>query len=640
MKRDDPIPGAPKTFGNLSNMNTLLGQDAIERLAAIVIGSDDAIIGKNVDRVITSWNHGAEIIFGYSAEEAIGQSIDMLIPPGSAPEEMQIYLKILKGERVSHFRTTRLCKDGRTITISATISPIFDSNGVVIGSSKIARDITHQVSEEQALAIANKKLSYEADEKAKRAAELLIANDELVIANQEKANRASELALANEELAFQNSEKAKRVDELVLANEEKAKRAAELVIANKELIFQNDEKIKRVDELVIASQEKANRAAELALANEELAYQNEEKAKRVDELLIANEEKAKRAAELVVANDELAFQNNEKLKRVDELVVANQDKANRAAELAVANDELAFQNNEKEKRVTELLVANTEKAKRAAELAVANEELYFQNNEKARRVDELTFANEEKAKRAAELAIANEELTYQNTEKAKRVNELTSANEEKLKRAAELIMANEKLKESLMETIGLARQLTELRDPYTSGHEQHVGDLAKAIAQELGFDMVRQEGLRIAGYLHDIGKIIVPVEILCKPGKITSEEYGLVKNHVQAGFDLLDVVTFPWPISRPVLEHHERLDGSGYPHALSGDQISIEGCILAVADVVDAISSHRPYRAALGIENALAEIERGQGSLYDSSVVQACLRLFREKHYVIKTLFR
>jgi len=139
----------------------------------------------------------------------------------------------------------------------------------------------------------------------------------------------------------------------------------------------------------------------------------------------------------------------------------------------------------------------------------------------------------------------------------------------------------------------------------------------------------------IAGYLHDIGKIIVPSEILCKPGKLTPNEYSLIKGHVQAGYDLLKNVTFPWNISRAVLEHHERVDGSGYPNSLRADQISIEGRILAVADVVEAMSAYRPYRKALGIEIALAEIERGRGSIYDEEVAQACLSLFHQKAYKI-----
>ena len=262
-------------------------------------------------------------------------------------------------------------------------------------------------------------------------------------------------------------------------------------------------------------------------------------------------------------------------------------------------------NKENTKHATELAAINEK-------LAIANKELIFQNEEKAKRVAELVIANEEKAKRAAELVIANKELIFQNEEKAKR--------------AAELVIAH-------METIQLARQLSELRDAYTAGHEMNVGNLAKAIAAQMGFDADRQAGLMIAGYLHDIGKIIVPIEILCKPTKLSSEEYSLVKNHVQAGYDLLKSVNFAWHIAQPVFEHHERLDGSGYPRNLKADEISIEGRILAVADVVEATSAHRPYRAELGIKTALIEIERGRGTLYDATVVDACLKLFNEDGY-------
>ena len=137
----------------------------------------------------------------------------------------------------------------------------------------------------------------------------------------------------------------------------------------------------------------------------------------------------------------------------------------------------------------------------------------------------------------------------------------------------------------------------------------------------------------IAGYLHDIGKVIVPESILSKPGKITIEEFNLIKNHVQAGYDLLKNVNFPWDISRAVLEHHERLDGSGYPNHLKADQISLMGRIMAVAGVVEAMSAHRPYRAALGVDAALSEIVRGRGSKFDEKVVDSCMKIFKEDGY-------
>jgi len=181
----------------------------------------------------------------------------------------------------------------------------------------------------------------------------------------------------------------------------------------------------------------------------------------------------------------------------------------------------------------------------------------------------------------------------------------------------------------------VATNLSELRDPYTAGHERRVGEIAVAIGIELGFDARRQEGLRVAGYLHDIGKITVPVEILCKPGRLSPIEFELIKGHPQSSYDVLKDVEFPWPVAEVALQHHERIDGSGYPQGLKGEAILLEARIMAVADVIEAMSSHRPYRPGLGIEAALAEIERGRGSAYDADIADACLRLFREKHYEV-----
>jgi HD-GYP domain-containing protein (c-di-GMP phosphodiesterase class II) len=172
-----------------------------------------------------------------------------------------------------------------------------------------------------------------------------------------------------------------------------------------------------------------------------------------------------------------------------------------------------------------------------------------------------------------------------------------------------------------------------MRDPYTAGHERRVGKIAAAIGAELGFNDRRIEGLRVSGYLHDIGKITIPAEILSKPGKLLPVEFQLIQTHPQASYDVLKDVKFPWPVAEVALQHHERMDGSGYPQGLKGEAILLEARVMAVADVVEAMSAHRPYRAGLGIDKALAEIERGRGSAYDTEVVDACLRLFRERHY-------
>jgi PAS domain S-box-containing protein/putative nucleotidyltransferase with HDIG domain len=190
-----------------------------------------------------------------------------------------------------------------------------------------------------------------------------------------------------------------------------------------------------------------------------------------------------------------------------------------------------------------------------------------------------------------------------------------------------------KLRRAVQSTIAVVSTIGELRDPYTHGHEHRVGEIATAIATEMGLPADCIEGIRVAGYLHDVGKIAVPAEILSKPARLSKAEFELVKQHAQQSYEILKGVEFPWPVAEAARQHHERLDGSGYPRGLKGGEIILEARLLAVADTVEAMASHRPYRPALGIEAALAEIETNRGRLYDPTIVDACLRLFRVKEY-------
>jgi PAS domain S-box-containing protein/putative nucleotidyltransferase with HDIG domain len=196
----------------------------------------------------------------------------------------------------------------------------------------------------------------------------------------------------------------------------------------------------------------------------------------------------------------------------------------------------------------------------------------------------------------------------------------------------------QKLERGMLGTIKAVSVMSELRDPYTYGHEQRVGDLSGAIAAEMGLDAQVVKGLQIAGYVHDIGKIVVPAEILAKPTKLTKAEFELIKSHPEQGYEVLKEIDFPWPVAQVALQHHERLDGSGYPQGLKGDQILLEARILAVADVVEAMAAHRPYRASLGIDAALEEVRKYRGVKYDSAAVDACVRLFHERSYALKTV--
>jgi PAS domain S-box-containing protein len=198
---------------------------------------------------------------------------------------------------------------------------------------------------------------------------------------------------------------------------------------------------------------------------------------------------------------------------------------------------------------------------------------------------------------------------------------------------SERIRAEEALHASLEQTIKLISETIEQRDPYTAGHQRRVADLCTRIAEKMDLDPYRIHGLRLASTIHDVGKIGIPAEILAKPGRLTAIQFELIKEHVDLGYDIVKNVSFPWPIAEMIRQHHERLDGSGYPLGLSGDSILLEARILAVADVVESISSHRPYRATMGMDAALSELLSGRGRLYEPDAVDACMSLFQTEGY-------
>jgi HD-GYP domain-containing protein (c-di-GMP phosphodiesterase class II) len=177
-------------------------------------------------------------------------------------------------------------------------------------------------------------------------------------------------------------------------------------------------------------------------------------------------------------------------------------------------------------------------------------------------------------------------------------------------------------------------RLGEAKDPYTAGHQRRVAQLVFEVSKILCLGSDRIEGLMMAAFVHDVGKILVPADILSKPGTLTEAEFTIIKEHSQAGYNVLSKIDFPWPIADIIIQHHERLNGSGYPFGLFGDEIMLEAKVLAVADVVEAMVSHRPYRPALGIDKTLEEITQHIGLLHDGKVVEACIELFQHKAFV------
>ncbi len=200
----------------------------------------------------------------------------------------------------------------------------------------------------------------------------------------------------------------------------------------------------------------------------------------------------------------------------------------------------------------------------------------------------------------------------------------------------ELLNTLEKLRLTLATTTQAISMIVEQKDPYTAGHQRRVADLARAIATEMGLPMEQVDAIRIAGILHDLGKISIPSDILTKPTQLNESEFNIIKAHPQTAYDILKTIDIPWPIAQIVYQHHERINGSGYPRGLKENGILLEAKILAVADVVEAMISHRPYRAARTIEEALEEISKNKGIRYDSTVVDACIRLFTRDRFTFR----
>lgn len=219
-------------------------------------------------------------------------------------------------------------------------------------------------------------------------------------------------------------------------------------------------------------------------------------------------------------------------------------------------------------------------------------------------------------KRTAELVQSNK-LLKNEIENRKQIQE-------------KLEQSFQNLKKVMDATIQAIAMTVEKRDPYTSGHQMRVAALTRAISQDLEFAEDQVEGAFVAASIHDIGKISLPAEILSKPIQLTEIEMSLIQAHAQAGFDILKGIEFPWPIAEIIIQHHERMDGSGYPRGLAGDDILMEARVIGVADVVETMASHRPYRPSMGIDKALAEIAQNSGTLYDPDVVTACLKIFRD----------
>jgi PAS domain S-box-containing protein len=631
--------------------------DAVrDALAAIVRSTTDAVVGKTTDGVVTSWNAGAERLYGYSAREMIGQPLNLLAPPGKADEILRLTELARAGQIVEDYETRRVHRDGRLLDVSLTLAPIRDDAGIVIGVSTIARDITRRKDAERALRESEARL-----EEAQRIAHLGNWEFSIVdgsLAYSEEARRIYGLAdrssVANYAASIERIHPADRPAVVAAVKEVleggnafpidyrivKPGGSVRHVLGTAKVVR---DATGRPERMVGTVQDVTDRRqAELALrrTNRSLrtlssCNQTLVRATSETELLegmctiLVEEGGFQRAWTGLVAGDGSGLtpaagrsRNADGSDSSGAGVLAPGSPEQEAASAAVSSREVRIHLATPPGKVNPdgavdgaapgpgsiAAVPLLQEEKVLGVIVLHADEPDMFDEEEIRLVSEL----------AGDLAFGLEALRARSERK--------DAARDKQKYLVQI-------RQNLEETVATIAATVEARDPYTAGHQRRVAAFAASIARELGLGEEAVQGIHLAGTIHDLGKIKVPAEILARPGQLSEIEERIIQIHPEAGWEILKGVEFPWPIAKMVLEHHERLNGSGYPRGLRGEEISLGARILGVADVVEAMASHRPYRPSRGLTAALSQVEGDRGVLFDAAVVDACLILFREKGY-------
>ncbi|MBI4807936.1 MAG: PAS domain S-box protein [Nitrosomonadales bacterium] len=626
-------------------------------LAAIVESTDDAILSKSLDGTILTWNAGAEHLYGYSASEVKGQSISLLVPADRPDEIPGLLERIRHGELVKYYETVRVRKDGVHLPISLTVSPLRDAAGRIVGSSAIGRDITERKRAEEELRHSEAGLK-----EAERIA--LLGNWELDLVSNalswsDEIFRIFELDPMLFGATYEAFLNAIHPDDRAMVNQaytDSVKNRVPYDILHR--LLMQDGRIKYVNErcetyyddtgkplksigtvqdittrrLAELGMQKSNRALHaLSTCNGVLVRATEE-AHLLDDICsalvsiggyqlawvgFAEHDAGKNVRVVARAGSHIDY--------LDHIEISWGDNAKghgptgtaiRTGEFQVVQDIL---HDPQFLPWREQAIARGYASSIAFPLfddynhAFGAINLYGKEPD-AFDADEIKLLHE----LAGDLAFGIRMLRLR--EERDHLHQRQQHNDETVKQA-------------LAGTIQAIAVTVEKRDPYTAGHQRRVANLSVAIAMELGLSEDRITGLRLGATIHDIGKIYVPAEILTRPGQLTQIEFDFIKTHPQVGYDIMKDVKLPWPVAKMILQHHEHVDGSGYPQGLKGDAILLEARILTVSDVAEAMMSHRPYRPALGLEAALEEIDKYRGSHYDPAVVDVCLRLFREKGF-------
>ena len=520
-----PVTGEGKYYGRVWYFRDITerkrSEETSRQLAAIVQSSRVAIVGKDLQGRITSWNPGAEALYGYSAAEMIGRSVLTLTPDAEKSRVLDLMERVRRGESISNLEMERVGKNGARLQVSVDLSPIRNESGTVVGSSVIVRDISERKRAERMLQSVNRALKV-----------LSACNGALVHAGDEPQLLADICRLIVDLGGYR------------LAWVGFAEHSPEKTVRVVAKHGHDGTYLEQVN-VVWADTERGRGPIGTAIRTG-----------------------ATDIAQNMTEEPRMAPWREAALREGYGSCVA--------LPLTVQGEVIGT-------------------------LAIyASEALSF-GPEEIKLLEEL----------AADLAFGIETLRT---------------------RAAHEASAS-RLQRSMEATVMAMAYTVEKRDPYTAGHQARVAQLAVAIGREMGLPEERLHGIGLGASIHDIGKIYMPAEILNRPGRLNEHEIGLIRTHPTVGYDIVKDIEFPWPIRDMIVQHHERIDGSGYPAGLKGEEIILEARILAVADVVEAMSSHRPYRPALGPARALQEIRLWSGVAYDPAVVVACLRLFEEKRF-------
>jgi PAS domain S-box-containing protein len=570
----------------------------VARLAVIAASSQDAMFSRDLEGTITSWNAAAEALYGYLAEEAIGRNGTILMPPGREGETQELIKRMLRGDRGFGFETQRLRKDGRLLDVALTIFPIRDAAGDIVAISIIAHDVSERVRAERELRESEEKFAAAFHASPDLMAITQLSNGKLLEVNEGFTQL----------LGYTRTETiGKTTSELSIWADPADRATFVASLQDSGQISEFEATLRRKDGALITCSASA-RAMELQGETCVLSvFHDITERKRAEEALRRSEAHLRT---LIDTLPDLVW-----LKDTDGVYLS----CNRRFESffgATVKDIIGKMDYD----FTDADQADSFRQHDAAAMAAgaptANEEEIVFADDAHREILETikTPVRASDGRLIGVLGVGRD------------ITERKQA-EEGVRRQAE------QLRRTVEGAVLAMSHMVESRDPYTAGHERRVAELATAIGAELAMAGAELDALRLAATIHDIGKIAVPAEILSKPGLLSDLEFGIVQSHPTTGFDILADVDFGSPVAEMVLQHHERLDGSGYPRGLQGDDILPEARVLAVADVVEAMSSHRPYRAALGMEAALGEVREHAGVKYDAEVVVACLRLVEEQGF-------